>query len=97
MGCTRVTFIGKFCSSKYAVTRTGAMSYGTAKYARPGRRSFGACMPSTAMFIFSPATSRSLNALTGSALAGRVAQKPIRVGLLIVLIVLGCQLALHSK
>jgi uncharacterized membrane protein YfcA len=35
-------------------------------------------------------------ALTGSALAGRVAQKPLRVGLLLVLIVLGCQLAFHT-
>lgn len=26
------------------------MSYGTARYALPGRRPFGACMPSTAMF-----------------------------------------------
>ena len=36
-------------------------------------------------------------ALTGSALAGRVAQKPLRVGLLLVLIVLGCQLAFHTN
>jgi uncharacterized membrane protein YfcA len=35
-------------------------------------------------------------ALTGATLAGRVAQKPLRVGLLLVLIVLGCQLALHA-
>ncbi len=34
--------------------------------------------------------------LTGSLLAGRVAQKPLRVGLLIMLILLGCQLALHG-
>ena len=38
-----------------------------------------------------------LGALTGSALAGRVAQKPLRVGLLLVLIVLGCQLAFHTN
>jgi uncharacterized membrane protein YfcA len=35
-------------------------------------------------------------ALTGSMLAGRVAQRPLRIGLLLVLIVLGCQLAFHS-
>jgi uncharacterized membrane protein YfcA len=35
-------------------------------------------------------------ALTGSALAGRVAQRPLRIGLLLVLIVLGCQLAFHA-
>jgi uncharacterized membrane protein YfcA len=35
-------------------------------------------------------------ALTGATLAGRVAQKPLRVGLLLVLIVLGCQLAFHA-
>jgi uncharacterized membrane protein YfcA len=34
-------------------------------------------------------------AFTGSALAGRIAQKPLRVALLVVLIVLGCRLALH--
>jgi uncharacterized membrane protein YfcA len=35
-------------------------------------------------------------ALTGSALAGRIAQRPLRVALLLVLIVLGCRLALHA-
>jgi uncharacterized membrane protein YfcA len=35
-------------------------------------------------------------ALTGATLAGRVPQKPLRVSLLIVLIVLGCQLAFHT-
>jgi hypothetical protein len=35
-------------------------------------------------------------ALTGSALAGRVAQRPLRIGLLLVLIVLGCQLAFRA-
>jgi uncharacterized membrane protein YfcA len=34
-------------------------------------------------------------ALTGATLAGRIAQKPLRVGLLLVLIVLGCRLAFH--
>lgn len=36
-------------------------------------------------------------AITGSILAGRVAQKPLRISLLLVLIFLGCQLALHTK
>jgi uncharacterized membrane protein YfcA len=36
-------------------------------------------------------------AFTGSLLAGRVAQRPLRVALLLVLVVLGCQLALHAK
>jgi len=35
-------------------------------------------------------------AFAGSLLAGRIAQRPLRVGLLLVLIVLGCQLALHG-
>jgi uncharacterized membrane protein YfcA len=35
-------------------------------------------------------------AFTGSLLAGRVAQRPLRVGLLLMLILLGCQLALHG-
>jgi uncharacterized protein len=35
-------------------------------------------------------------ALTGSALAGRIAQRPLRVALLVALIVLGCRLALHA-
>jgi uncharacterized membrane protein YfcA len=35
-------------------------------------------------------------AFTGSLLAGRIAQRPLRVGLLVVLILLGCQLALHG-
>ncbi|MBV9302016.1 MAG: sulfite exporter TauE/SafE family protein [Acidobacteriaceae bacterium] len=35
-------------------------------------------------------------AFTGSLLAGRIAQRPLRVGLLVVLIVLGCRLALHG-
>jgi hypothetical protein len=36
-------------------------------------------------------------AVTGSTLSGRVAQKPLRISLLLVLIFLGCQLALHTK
>lgn len=36
-------------------------------------------------------------ALTGSLLAGRVAQRPLRVALLLMLVVLGCQLALHTQ
>lgn len=36
-------------------------------------------------------------AFTGSLLAGRVAQRPLRVGLLLVLVILGCQLAWHSR
>ena len=35
-------------------------------------------------------------AFTGSMLAGRIAQKPLRVGLLVALIILGCRLALHA-
>ncbi len=35
-------------------------------------------------------------AFTGSLLAGRIAQRPLRVALLLVLILLGCQLAFHS-
>jgi uncharacterized membrane protein YfcA len=35
-------------------------------------------------------------ALTGSMLAGRVAQRPLRIGLLIMLIVLGCRLAFQA-
>ena len=35
-------------------------------------------------------------AFTGSLLAGRIAQRPLRVGLLVMLVVLGCQLALHG-
>ena len=35
-------------------------------------------------------------AFAGSLLAGRIAQRPLRVGLLLVLILLGCQLALHG-
>jgi uncharacterized membrane protein YfcA len=35
-------------------------------------------------------------ALTGATLAGRVPQKPLRISLLLVLIVLGCQLAFHT-
>lgn len=37
-----------------------------------------------------------LGALTGSLLAGRIAQRPLRVGLLVALVVLGCQLAAHG-
>jgi len=37
-----------------------------------------------------------LGALTGSLLAGRIAQRPLRVGLLLVLVILGCQLALRG-
>lgn len=36
-------------------------------------------------------------AFTGSLLAGRIAQKPLRVALLVMLVVLGCQLALHAQ
>ncbi len=36
-------------------------------------------------------------AFTGSLLAGRVAQRPLRVALLVMLVVLGCQLALHAQ
>jgi len=36
-------------------------------------------------------------ALTGSLLAGRVAQRPLRVALLLMLVVLGCQLAVHGQ
>ncbi len=36
-------------------------------------------------------------AFTGSLLAGRVAQRPLRVALLVMLVVLGCQLALHGQ
>jgi uncharacterized protein len=35
-------------------------------------------------------------AFTGSLLAGRIAQRPLRVGLLLVLMLLGCELALHG-
>lgn len=35
-------------------------------------------------------------ALTGSAIAGRINQRPLRVALLVVLVVLGCQLALQG-
>jgi uncharacterized protein len=35
-------------------------------------------------------------AFSGSLLAGRIAQRPLRIGLLVVLILLGCQLALHG-
>ena len=35
-------------------------------------------------------------AITGSTLAGRVPQRPLRIALLLVLIVLGCQIALHA-
>jgi uncharacterized membrane protein YfcA len=37
-----------------------------------------------------------LGALTGSLVSGRIAQRPLRVGLLVMLIGLGSQLALHS-
>jgi uncharacterized protein len=36
-------------------------------------------------------------AFAGSLLAGRIAQRPLRVALLVMLIVLGCQLALHGR
>lgn len=35
-------------------------------------------------------------ALTGSLLAGRIPQRPLRVGLLMMLVILGCQLAIHG-
>jgi uncharacterized protein len=35
-------------------------------------------------------------ALTGSLLAGRIAQRPLRVGLLLMLVILGFQLAIHG-
>lgn len=38
-----------------------------------------------------------LGALTGSLLAGRIAQRPLRVGLLLALLVLGCQLAAYGS
>ncbi|MBV9762576.1 MAG: sulfite exporter TauE/SafE family protein [Acidobacteriaceae bacterium] len=37
-----------------------------------------------------------LGALTGSMLAGRIAQRPLRLALLVALVVLGCQLAAHG-
>ena len=37
-----------------------------------------------------------VGAITGSTLAGRIPQRPLRIALLSVLIVLGCQLALHA-
>lgn len=37
-----------------------------------------------------------IGVLTGSVLAGRVAQRPLRVGLLLILIILGSQLAVHG-
>jgi hypothetical protein len=37
-----------------------------------------------------------VGALTGSTLAGRIPQRPLRIALLLILIVLGCQLALHA-
>lgn len=37
-----------------------------------------------------------VGAITGSTLAGRIPQRPLRIALLLVLIVLGCQLALHA-
>lgn len=36
-------------------------------------------------------------AFTGSLLAGRVAQRPLRVALLVMLVILGCQLATHTQ
>jgi uncharacterized membrane protein YfcA len=38
-----------------------------------------------------------IGAFTGSLLAGRIAQRPLRVGLLVALVILGCQLALHGS
>ena len=38
----------------------------------------------------------AFGALTGSAIAGRINQRPLRVALLLVLVVLGCQLALQG-
>jgi len=35
-------------------------------------------------------------AITGSMLAGRIAQRPLRVGVLLALVVLGCRLAFHN-
>jgi hypothetical protein len=37
-----------------------------------------------------------VGAITGSTLAGRVPQRPLRIALLLVLIVLGCQIAMHA-
>lgn len=37
-----------------------------------------------------------LGAFTGAMLAGRIAQRPLRVGLLVALVILGVQLALHG-
>jgi uncharacterized membrane protein YfcA len=38
-----------------------------------------------------------VGAVTGSVLAGRIAQRPLRVALLLTLIFLGCQLALRRS
>jgi uncharacterized protein len=38
-----------------------------------------------------------IGALTGSLLAGRIAQRPLRVGLLVALVILGCRLALYGS
>ena len=38
-----------------------------------------------------------IGALTGSLLAGRIAQRPLRVGLLLALVILGCQLAAYGS
>ena len=38
-----------------------------------------------------------IGAFTGSLLAGRIAQRPLRVGLLLALIILGCQLAAYGS
>jgi uncharacterized protein len=38
-----------------------------------------------------------IGALTGSLLAGRIAQRPLRVGLLLALVILGCRLALYGS
>jgi uncharacterized membrane protein YfcA len=38
-----------------------------------------------------------IGAFTGSLLAGRIAQRPLRVGLLLALVILGCQLAAYGS
>ncbi len=49
-----------------------------------------------AALLFKLVVGGLLGAFTGSLLAGRIAQRPLRVGLLLMLVILGCQLALHG-
>jgi uncharacterized protein len=46
--------------------------------------------------LFKLVTGGLCGAVTGSFLAGRIAQRPLRVALLLVLVILGCQLALQG-